>query len=169
MLIQCSKLATQQYLTGKTIATYDGSIKSLPAYFPALDAYTQLTSFQGHEAEVEDKIEVDVPTTAPNGPPDPLEQQANEAQNTIGQTMKQVVQLRQLTPVYLGFVLVSKTRNIIVFRGTQRNTEWLYNFYARQEDYHNPVSGNALGKVHRGFVANYKSIIAPFPATLPRN
>ncbi|BAU10476.1 hypothetical protein LEP3755_09600 [Leptolyngbya sp. NIES-3755] len=33
LLIQCSKLATQQYLTGKTIPTYDGSIKMLPAYF----------------------------------------------------------------------------------------------------------------------------------------
>ncbi len=168
LLIQCSKLATQQYLTGKTIPTYDGSIRSLPAYFRDLDDYTQLTSFQGHEAEVDDKIEVDVPKTPPNSPPDPLEQQANEAQDTIGQTMKEVVQLRQLTPVYLGFVLVSKTRNIIVFRGTQRNTEWLYNFYARQEDYHNPISGDAFGKVHRGFVANYKSIIDPIPRDIAK-
>ena len=32
LLIQCSKIATQQYLTGKTIPEYDGSIKRLPAY-----------------------------------------------------------------------------------------------------------------------------------------
>jgi len=163
LLIQCSKLATQQYLTGKTIPTYDGSIKLLPAYFRELDGYTQLTSFKGHESEVEDTIEIDVPTTAQNNPQDPLEQGANDAQSTIGQTVKEAVQLRQITPVYLGFVLVSKTKNIIVFRGTQRNTEWLYNVYARQQDYHNPAGGGSWGKVHRGFVANYKSIIDPIP------
>lgn len=163
LLIQCSKLATQQYLTGKTIPTYDGSLKLLPAYFHELDGYTQLASFKGHEAEVEDTLEVDVPTTAQNNPRDPLEQQANDAQNTIGQTVKEAVKIRQLTPVYLGFVLVSKTRNIIVFRGTQRNTEWLYNFYARQQNYRNPAGGESLGKVHRGFVANYQSIIEPIP------
>jgi len=163
LLIQCSKLATQQYLTGKTISTYDGSIKILPAYFRELDGYTQIASFKGREAEVEDTIEVDVPTTAQNNPQDPLEQQTNDAQNTIGQTVKEAIKLRQLTPVYLGFVLTSKTRNIIVFRGTQRNTEWLYNFYARQQDYHNPTGGESLGKVHQGFVANYKSIVNPIP------
>ena len=163
LLIQCSKLATQQYLTGKTIPTYDGSIKLLPAYFRELDGYTQLASFKGHEAVVEDTLEVDVPTSAQNNPQDPIEQQANDAQNTVGQTVKEAVQLRQLTQVYLGFVLVSKTRNIIVFRGTQRNTEWLHNFYARQQEYHNPTGGESLGKVHRGFVANYKSIINPIP------
>lgn len=162
-LIQCSKLATQQYLTGKTIPSYDGSLKSLPAYFAALDEYTQLTSFKGHEAEVEDTIEVNVPTTAQSNASDPVEQQASEAQNTIGQTVKEVVKLRQLTPVYLGFVLTSKTSNIIVFRGTQRSTEWLYNFYARQQDYHNPAGSEAWGRVHRGFVANYNSIIEPTP------
>ncbi len=163
LLIHSSKLATQQYLTGKTISTYDGSIRLLPAYFRELDGYTQIASFRGREAEVEDTIEVEVPTAAQNNPQDPLEQQANDAQTAIGQTVKEAVKLRQLTPVYLGFVLSSKTRNIIVFRGTQRNTEWLYNFYARQQDYHNSTGGEPLGKVHRGFVANYKSIISPIP------
>jgi predicted lipase len=163
LLIQCSKLATQQYLTGKTIPTYDGSIKLLPAYFRELDDYTQVASFRGHEAEVEDTVEIEVPTTAQNNSSDPLEQQASDAQNQIGQTVKEAIKVRQLTPVYLGFVLSSKTRNIIVFRGTQRNTEWLYNFYARQKDYYNPVDNKVLGKVHRGFVDNYKSIIDPIP------
>ncbi len=167
LLIQCSKLATQQYLTGKTIPTYDGSIKLLPAYFRELDGYTQFASFKGHEVEVEDTIEVDVPTSAQNNPQDPLEQQTNDAQDSIGQTVREAVKLRQLTPVYLGFVLVSKTRNIIVFRGTQRNTEWLYNFYARQQDYHQN-GGAAIGKVHRGFVANYKSIISPVPLEIAK-
>lgn len=163
LLIQCSKLATQQYLTGKTIPTYNGSIKLLPAYFPELDGYTQVASFKGHEAEVEDTIEVDTPTTAQSNSDDPLEQQASDAQNEIGQTVKEAVKLRQLTPVYLGFVLTSKTRNIIVFRGTQRDIEWFYNLYARQKDYRNPIGNEVLGKVHQGFVDNYKSIINPIP------
>jgi predicted lipase len=163
LLIQCSKLATQQYLTGKTIPTYDGNIRSLPAYFSELDGYTQFASFRGHEAEVEDTIEVNVPTTAQGDPQDPLAQQASDAENTIGQTVKQAVKIRQLTPVYLGFVLVSDARSIIVFRGTQRNIEWVNNFYARQQNYRNATSGRSFGKVHRGFVANYESIIAPTP------
>jgi triacylglycerol lipase len=163
LLIQCSKLATQQYLTGKAISTYDGSIRSLPAYFRDLDGYTQLASFKGREAEVEDTITVNVPTAAQDNSRDPLEQQANDAQNVVGQTVEEAVKIRQLTQVYLGFVLVSKTKNIIVFRGTQRNSEWLNNIYARQQDYLNPEGNEFLGRVHRGFVANYKSIINPIP------
>jgi predicted lipase len=168
LLIQCSKLATQQYLTGKTIPTYDGSIKQLPAYFPELDGYTQLTSFKGHEVEVEDTVQLDVPTIAQNNTQDPVEQQANDTQTAIDQTVKEAVKIRQLTPVYLGFVLTSKERNIIVFRGTQRNTEWVFNFYARQEDYRNPSSGESLGRVHHGFVVNYKSITNPLPHEIAR-
>ncbi len=170
LLIQCSKIATQQYLTGKMIPTYSGSIRLLPAYSQDLDGFTQLTSFKGHEAEVEDTIRVDVPTTAQDNPRDPLEQQAKDAQNVVGQTVEEAIKIRQLTPVYLGFVLTSKTKNIIVFRGTQRNSEWFNNIYARQQDYRNPADKsrkdsieNLGGKVHRGFVANYKSIISPIP------
>ena len=161
LLIQCSKLATQQYLTGKTIATYDGSIRLLPAYFRELDGYTQLASFKGHEAVVEDTLEVDVPTSAQNNTQDPLEQQANDAQNTVGQTVEEAVQLRQLTQVYLGFVLVSKTRNIIVFRGTQRNTEWLYRLKPKKRP---PISkillvgGATRMPVFRQFVRNMTGI-----------
>ncbi|HEY9600714.1 MAG TPA: hypothetical protein V6C85_03830 [Allocoleopsis sp.] len=168
LLIQCSKLATQQYLTGKTIPTYDGSIKSLPAYFSELDGYTHLASFRGHEAKTEETVEVDVPTTAQNQTQDPLEQQASEAQEAIGQTVKETVKFKQVIPVYLGFVLTSKTKNIIVFRGTQRVEEWLYNFYARQRDYSNPGSGEYFGKVHKGFIANYDSIIDPIPREIAK-
>ena len=168
LLIRCSKLATQQYLTGKIIPTYDGSIKSLPAYFSELDGYTHIASFRGHEAKVEEKVEVDVPTDAQNQTQDPLEQQASEAQNIIGQTVKETVKFKQVIPVYLGFVLTSKTKNIIVFRGTQRVEEWLYNLYARQRDYSNPGSGEYFGKIHKGFIANYDSIIDPIPREIAK-
>jgi predicted lipase len=167
-LIQCSKLATQQYLTGKIIPTYDGSIKSLPAYFNELDGYTHLASFRGHEANTEQKFEVDVPTGAQNQTQDPVEQEASDAQDAIGQTVKETVKFKQLIPVYLGFVLTSKTKNIIVFRGTQRIEEWFYNFYARQRDYHNPASGEYFGKIHKGFIANYDSIIDPIPREITK-
>jgi predicted lipase len=163
LLIQCSKLATQQYLTGKIVPTYDGSIKTLPGYFNELDSYTQLASFKGEDTEIEDTIEVAVPTTAQRDSRDALEEQASQVQDTVGQTVKAAIQLNQWSPVYLGFVLTSKTRNIIVFRGTQRNIEWLYNLYARQQDFEDSKSGQFFGRVHQGFVANYRSIIQPIP------
>jgi predicted lipase len=168
LLIQCSKLATQQYLTGKTIPTYDGSIKSLPAYFSELDGYTHLASFRGHEAKVEEKVEVEVPTGAQNQTQDPLEQQASEAKDVIGKTVQETVKFKQVIPVYLGFVLTSKTKNIIVFRGTQRVEEWLYNFYARQREYRTPGSGEYFGKIHKGFIENYDSIIDPIPREIAK-
>jgi predicted lipase len=168
LLIQCSKLATQQYLTGKTIPTYNGSIKSLPAYTSELDGYTHLASFRGHEAKIEEKVEVEVPTGAQNQTQDPLEQQASQAKDVIGQTVKETVKFKQMIPVYLGFVLTSKTKNIIVFRGTQRVEEWLYNFYARQRDYRNSGSGEDFGKVHKGFIENYDSIIDPIPREIAK-
>jgi triacylglycerol lipase len=163
VLIQCSKLATQQYITGKTIGTYDGAIKTLPAYSPALDGYTQLIAFKGKDVEVEESIEVNLPTTPQSTAQHPLEQQASDAEAAIGRTVKEVVKIHQLTPVYLGFVLASKAHNIIVFRGTQRNTEWIYNIYAQQREYYHSVTGESLGKVHRGFVAYYMSIHSPTP------
>lgn len=168
LLIQCSKLATQQYLKGKLIPTYDGSIKSLPAYSSELDGYTLIASFQGQEAKVQEKVEIEVPTGSQKQTEDPIEKEASETKDVIEETVKQTVKLKQVIPVYLGFVLTSKTKNIIVFRGTQRLDEWFNNFYARQQHYSNPISGEYFGKVHKGFIANYDSIINPIPREIAK-
>ncbi len=157
LLIQCSKLGTQQYLSGKVNPSFDGSIKSLPAYTSDLDGYTQIASLKGLEdVQSSETIEVDVPVT--NHPltatQDPIENNLDAAQTAIGQTVKQAVKLKQLIPVYFGFVLTSKTANIIIFRGTQRTTEWIGDILLFQKNY----EGFANSKIHSGFARIYKNL-----------
>lgn len=161
LLIQCSKIATQQYLTGKTIPTYDGSIRSLPAYSKSLAPYTQIASFRGKEAEISQKVEVKVPERPQTR--DIAENNLQDAEATIGKTLKEVVKIQKQIPVYLGFVLTSGKNNIIVFRGTQTTMEWINNLTAVQINYTDPRSGEYFGKIHQGFIKNYLEIVDPLP------
>lgn len=156
LLIQCSKLGTQQYLSGKVDPAFNGSIKSLPAYTSGLDDYTQLASLKSLEdVQSSETIEVDVPVTAPSTTTqDPIESNLDTAQGAIGQTVKQAVNLKQLIPVYFGFVLTSKTANIIAFRGTQRTTEWIGDILLFQKRY----EGFADSKIHSGFADIYQGL-----------
>ena len=157
LLIQCSKLGTQQYLTGKVDPPFNGLIKSLPAYTPQLDGYTQIASFKGLEdARSSETVEVDVPAKNNSQPPtqDPVENNLDTAQSEIGKTVTQTVKLKQLIPVYFGFVLTSKTANIIIFRGTQRTTEWIGDILLFQKGY----EGSANSKIHSGFADIYKNL-----------
>ncbi len=163
LLINCSKIATQQYLTGKTIPTYDGSIKELPAYTPRLDRYKQIASFQGQEAKTSQTVAVQLPTNNQSNFSDPLQQNLDNAEQEMGQAIGQMVKLIQEIPVYLGFVLSSPENNIIVFRGTQTRVEWINNFTAVQKDFTDPNSGQYCGKIHEGFLKNYLRIVQPLP------
>ncbi len=163
LLIKCSKIATQQYLTGKTIPTYDGSIKGLPAYTPSLDRYTQIASFKGKEAKVSQTVAVKLPTNNQSNSSDPLQQNLDNAEEEVGQAIGEMVKLTQQIPVYLGFVLSSPENNIIVFRGTQTRVEWINNFTAVQKDFTDPISGQNFGKIHEGFLKNYLRIVQPLP------
>jgi predicted lipase len=163
LLINCSKIATQQYLTGKTIPTYDGSIKELPAYTPSLDRYTQIASFQGKEAEVSETVAVNLSTTDRSNSSDPLQQNLDKAEDQVGQAIQEMVKLTKEIPVYWGFILSSPENNIIVFRGTQTRVEWINNFTAVQKDYTDPISGQYFGKIHEGFIKNYLRIVKPLP------
>ncbi len=163
LLIKCSKIATQQYLTGKTIPTYDGLIKGLPAYTPSLDRYTQIASFKGKEAEVSQTVAVKLPTNNQSNSSDPLQQNLDNAEEEVGQAIGEMVKLTQQIPVYLGFVLSSPENNIIVFRGTQTRVEWINNFTAVQKDFTDPISGQNFGKIHEGFLKNYLRIVQPLP------
>ncbi|MEH2159957.1 MAG: lipase [Nostoc sp.] len=157
LLIQCSKLGTQQYLSGKVNPSFDGSIKSLPAYTSHLDGYTQIASLKGLEdVQSSETIQVDVPVTnhSLTATQDPVENNLDAAQTAIGQTVKQAVKLKQLIPVYFGFVLISKTANIIIFRGTQRTTEWIGDILLFQKNY----DGFANSKIHSGFAKIYKDL-----------
>ena len=157
LLIQCSKLGTQQYLLGKVNPAFNGSLKSLPAYTSALDSYTQIASFKAMEdVRSSISVEIDVPTTtdSPTDTADPVENNLDNAQGQIADTVKQTVQIKQLIPVYYGFVLASKTANIIIFRGTQRTTEWIGDILLFQKDY----QGLANSKIHSGFADIYQKL-----------
>ncbi len=156
LLIQCSKLGTQQYLTGKVDPSFNGSIKSLPAYTLQLDGYTQIASLKGLEdARSSETVEVDVPEPSKgSATQDPVENNLDAAQSVIGNTVKQTVKIKQLIPVYFGFVLTSKTANIIIFRGTQRTTEWIGDILLFQKSY----KGFANSKIHSGFANIYKDL-----------
>lgn len=168
LLIQCSKIATQQYLTGKTIPTYDGSISSLSAYSSSLNRYTQIASFKGKEAETVQTVIVN-PLANQSDSSDPLQRNLDNAETQVGQTIGEMVKLTKETPVYLGFVLTSPESNIIVFRGTQTRVEWVNNLTAVQKDFTDPISGQYFGKIHRGFLKNYQRILQPLPREVAQN
>ena len=163
LLIQCSKIATQQYLTGKTLLTYDGSIRKLPAYTSNLNHYTQIASFQGKEAKISETVAVNLSTTNQGNFSDPLQQNLDTAEEQVGQAIQEMVKLTKEIPVYLGFVLSSPQNNIIIFRGTQTRVEWINNFTAVQKDYTDSLSGQYFGKIHEGFIRNYLRIVQPLP------
>ena len=161
LLIMCSKLATQQYLKGKIEPNYDGDIKSLPAYTANLKNYTQVAVIKGVEANISEKIEVDIPqpVESPNSVADPIGENVDSAQKAIENTAKEVVKVNQKIPVYFGFVLSSKQHNIIVFRGTQRTMEWVLNINAVYATKKSKVFSQ-YGVVHPGFSTIYSKISA---------
>ncbi|MFM9267761.1 lipase family protein [Tychonema sp. BBK16] len=160
LLIECSKLATQQYLKGKIEPSYDGDIKSLPAYTTKFKGYTQVTALKGVEANISERVEVDIPqsSTSPNSGTDPIGENVDNAQKAIKSTAKEVVKIKKKIPVYFGFVLSSKSHNIIVFRGTQRTVEWVLNINAVYAINDRKVASMSYGTIHPGFSAIYSDI-----------
>jgi predicted lipase len=162
LLITGSKLATQQYLKGKFQSDYDGSISALPLYPKGFTPFQQVTSFKAAE-RVEEAIPFEVPLAALANTPDNLNElgdRFNQTKDAIQNQVKQVVQLKQHISVYYGFLLTSPTFNLLIFRGTQRQLEWLENVLAIQGDYVNPVNGTAIGKVHTGIYDFYNTHLA---------
>lgn len=162
LLIQCSKLATQQYLKGKIDPSYNGDIKSLPAYTTKFKGYTQVTTIKGIEANISEKVEVDIAQspTSPNSATDPIGDNVGNAQKAIENTAKEVVKIKKKIPVYFGFVLSSKNHNIIVFRGTQRTIEWVLNINAVYATNDRKVASQSYGAIHPGFSTIYSNISA---------
>lgn len=166
LLIQCNKLASQQYLKGKIDSTYDGSLKSLPAYSSNLNRYKQIAVFRGVEAEIDETVDVDVPIA--NSPQDPVQQQAEQTEQNIQDTVREAVKLKRKIPVYFGFVLSSDTANLILFRGTQRVEEWIDNLIALQQDYQVSDAKQPYGKTHAGFADAYQQIFDPIPPDIAK-
>ncbi len=97
-LIQCSKIATQQYLTGKTIPDYDGNIASLPAFTDEFADYTQIASFRGVEVNVSESVEVELSPPQRLDSSDQLDQSVSQAESQITDTLKKVVKISRKNP-----------------------------------------------------------------------
>ncbi|MGL5061920.1 MAG: lipase family protein [Microcoleus sp.] len=160
LLIQCSKLATQQYLKGKIDPKYNGDIKSLPAYTAQFKGYTQVAAIKGEEANISEKIELEIlqSKTSLSNKNDPIGENVDTAQKAIENTAKEVVKVNRKIPVYFGFVLSSKKHNIIVFRGTQRTIEWVLNINAVYATEKSKVFSQSYGTIHPGFSTIYSNI-----------
>ena len=98
LLIQCSRLGTEQYLTGKFDPNYDGSITSLPTYTERLNGFTQTASITGPDkAEVQTKV--DLSAQALPAFLNPLQKGFDQVQSTVQALAGQTVTLRWTTPV----------------------------------------------------------------------
>ncbi|WOD37902.1 lipase family protein [Nodosilinea sp. E11] len=165
-LILLSRLATQQYITGRNDPSYDGSLQRLFDYSPELDPYRLVTSFRGQERQVNDNIEVQVPQALIDDPtlvndPTALEENLGQTEDAIRTGVTTAVRVGRRIEVFYGFLLESEADSILVFRGTQRTAEWVGNIYAVQQPYLDPTTGESLGNIHQGFRRIANSIINP--------
>jgi predicted lipase len=155
-LILLSRLATQQYITGRNDPSYDGNLQQLLDYNASLDQYHLVTNFRGKEQQVNDNIEIQVPQALIDDPtllndPTALDQTLTQTEDAIRTGVTAVVKVGRTVEVFYGFLLESDEESILIFRGTQRTAEWIGNIYAVQQDYLHPQTGAKLGRIHQGF------------------
>ncbi|MGD1944300.1 MAG: lipase family protein [Leptolyngbyaceae cyanobacterium] len=172
-LILLSRLATQQYITGRNDPTYDGNLQQLFDYEPSLDKYRLVASFKGKERQVNDNIEIQVPQAVIDDPtlvndPTTLEDNLAQTEDAIRTGVTAAVKVGRKIEVFYGFLLESDEDSILVFRGTQRTAEWIGNIYAIQQDYLHPTTGAKLGRIHTGFRNIANTIINPLAVDAAR-
>lgn len=165
-LILLSRLATQQYITGRNDPRYDGNLQQLFDYDSSLDKYRLVANFRGKERQVNDDIEIQVPQQVIDDPtllddPTALEENLAQTAEAIRTGVTAAVKVGRRIEVFYGFLLESDEDSILVFRGTQRTAEWVGNIYAVQQDYIDPNTGQSLGRIHTGFRRIADSIINP--------
>lgn len=165
-LILLSRLATQQYITGRNDPSYDGNLQQLVDYNPSLDRYRLVANFRGKERQVNDEIELQVPQQVIDDPtlmddPTALEESLAQTEDAIRTGVTAAVKVGRTIEVFYGFLLESDDDSILVFRGTQRTAEWVGNIYAVQQPYLDPNTGENLGNIHTGFRRIADSIINP--------
>lgn len=152
-LIQFCKLAVQQYKTGRTNPNYEGEIDLLPAYRNTLKNYSQVANFTIEEEIIEEYFKS---TKSPNSQDiledSTLDETIDQLELTLHDRVRQILQRKYRISVYSGIALTSKEHNILVFRGTQTQAEWLKNLNAAQKLYTSAASGQSYGEVHEGFL-----------------
>ena len=154
-LIHFCKLSVQQYKTNRNNPGYDGDIRVLPDYDDTLKSYTQLTSFQQEQDIIENYLknfqaqkEISDFTENNSGA---LNKTIQEVELTFQDKVRQILQRQHRIKIFSGIALTSKQHNILVFRGTQTQAEWLQNLNAKQVKY-DASDGKDYGVVHEGFL-----------------
>ena len=80
------------------------------------------------------------------------EQVIYDIEGTVRKIVQRIIQGKHQIDLFIGYILTSKTNNIIAFRGTQTQAEWLQNLRAAQQEYRDPSTNKTYGFVHRGFM-----------------
>lgn len=151
-LIQFCKLGVQQYKTARANPNYDGEIEVLPAYSEALKGYTQVANFMVEEEIIENyfKNNIPIPSSSFDDTLTVVNETARAVDLRLQDRIRQLVRKKNRIRVHSGILLTSKENNVLVFRGTQTQAEWLKNLNANQQQYINPA-GEEIGEVHEGF------------------
>ncbi|MGI0485048.1 lipase family protein [Pantanalinema rosaneae CENA516] len=160
LLIRCTRLGTEQYLTGTIVPNYDGSITTLPSFAANMAKYTQVATLIGpEEATTTRKLELSADETATALlPRDRLREDLNQVEDRVKAIGGEAITLKWLNPVYWGFILQSPDHSIIAFRGTQRTNEWIDNILVQQVNHTALSPFEFVGNIHRGFSAIYGTI-----------
>ncbi|MBC1262089.1 lipase family protein [Synechococcus sp. BSF8S] len=164
ILIQCSRLATEQYLTGKFDLRFNGTIAGLPSHSPRLDQYTQVASIKGPDT-VTAKRTIDIDGNLLN---DPLVARTMRLKSLVQHLAGQALVIKWSYPVFWGFILRGETRNILVLRGTQRANEWLDTLRANQVRSDAVPRFDFKGAIHHGFATIYSELSKPIIAAAKR-
>lgn len=151
-LIQFCKLGVQQYKTARSNPNYDASIEVLSAYSEDFKGYKQITNFTIEEEVIENFFQdrnASIPPSMVNNITKVTET-IQEVELRLQDRVRTILSKRNRIRVYSGILLSSKENNVLVFRGTQTQAEWLKNLNANQKQYVNPA-GELQGEVHEGF------------------
>ena len=159
LMMTFCKLAVQQYKTGREDPNYGGEINLLPAYRQTLDDYQQIADFTIEEEIIEEYFKKKEAISTPEGIVGnaTLDNELKAIELTLHDRAKQILQRKYRIDVYSGIALTSETHNVLVFRGTQTQTEWLKNLNAAQVPYVAP-NGKIYGEVHEGFYKLMQSL-----------
>ena len=154
-LIHFCKLSVQQYKTNRSNPSYDGDIRLLPAYDDSIKPYTQLTSFQQEQDIIENYLknfQADKETsnlTPKNS--GAVTETIQEVELTFQDKVRQILERQHRIKIFSGIAFTSPQHNVLVFRGTQTQAEWLQNLNAKQVKY-NSSGDRDYGEVHEGFL-----------------
>ena len=153
-LIHFCKLSVQQYKTNRSNPGYAGNVKVLPAYDDSIKPYFQLTSFKQEQDIIENYLknfqEKNKVSDSAKNNSGTVTETIQEVELTFQDKVRQILQRQHRVEVFSGIAFTSPKHNVLVFRGTQTQAEWLQNLNAKQIKY-DPSDGLDYGEVHEGF------------------